>query len=209
MLPCMVDAPRSPSQGTQPTSTYVMRWREQSQNSISMASSCLDSPVSLFRHSKKSFNPPWGPSSQINAHSLGSRSSRYVRPGKGQKAKFQAGTPAALQLPPFQWERPTLRPMCKTRCEHPQEPPQQRQLTQVDAHKCQTPLGTGREQPLAAEPSAAPFYKWTQLWPLAHGWSPPDKEPRSVCCSSMFKSGNQLLSEGTLKHHRQSLVLEV
>lgn len=84
-------------------STYVMRWREQSQNSISMASSCLDSPVSLFRHSKKSFNPPWGPSSQINAHSLGSRSSRYVRPGKGQKAKLQAGTPAALRLPPFQW----------------------------------------------------------------------------------------------------------
>lgn len=57
-------------------STYVMRCREQSQNSISMARSCLDSSVSLLRHSKKSFSPPWGPSSQINAHSLGSRSSR-------------------------------------------------------------------------------------------------------------------------------------
>lgn len=61
--------------------SYVMRCLEQSQKSISMARSCLDSSVSLLRHSMKSRSPPWGPSSQINAHSLGSSSSRYVSPG--------------------------------------------------------------------------------------------------------------------------------
>ena len=59
---------------------YVMRCREQSQNSMSIAKSCLDSSVSLFRHSMKSLRPPWGPSSQMKAHSLGKRSSRCVRP---------------------------------------------------------------------------------------------------------------------------------
>lgn len=61
---------------------YVMRWREQSQKSMSMARSCLDSSVSLFRHSMKSLRPPWGPSSQMKAHSLGNRSSRCVKPEK-------------------------------------------------------------------------------------------------------------------------------
>lgn len=37
---------------------YVMRCREQSQNSMSMDRSCLDSSVSLFRHSMKSLSPP-------------------------------------------------------------------------------------------------------------------------------------------------------
>lgn len=114
-FPTVLTAPLSPSQGTQPTPTYVMRCREQSQNSISMARSCLDSAVSLFRHSRKSFNPPWGPSSQIKAHSLGSRSSRYVRPGKGEKPKLQVGTPAAPLFLPFQWKSPALKPACKRR----------------------------------------------------------------------------------------------
>lgn len=59
---------------------YVMRCREQSQKSMSIARSCLDSSVSLLRHSMKSLRPPWGPSSQMKAHSLGRRSSRCVRP---------------------------------------------------------------------------------------------------------------------------------
>lgn len=84
-------------------STYVMRCREQSQNSISMARSCLDSSVSLLRHSRKSFSPPWGPSSQINAHSLGSRSSRYVRPEKGDRNRsFKWGSTWSLISPPLQ-----------------------------------------------------------------------------------------------------------
>lgn len=61
-----------------------MRWREQSQNSISIDRSCLDSSLSLFRHSMKSLRPPWGPSSQMKAHSLGKRSSRCVRPAEEQ-----------------------------------------------------------------------------------------------------------------------------
>lgn len=63
-----------------------MRWREQSQKSTSIARSCLDSSVSLFRHSMKSLSPPWGPSSQMKAHSLGRRSSRCVKPA-GKKNK--------------------------------------------------------------------------------------------------------------------------
>lgn len=62
-----------------------MRCREQSQNSMSMARSCLDSSLSLFRHSMKSLRPPCGPSSQMKAHSLGRRSSRCVRPTTREK----------------------------------------------------------------------------------------------------------------------------
>lgn len=114
-FPTLLMVPLSPSQSIQPPSTYVMRCREQSQNSISMARSCLDSPVSLFRHSKKSFNPPWGPSSQINAHSLGSRSSRYVRPGKGEKPKLQVETSAGLLFLSFHWKSTTLKAVCERR----------------------------------------------------------------------------------------------
>lgn len=64
---------------------YVMRCREQSQKSTSIARSCLDSSVSLFRHSMKSLRPPCGPSSQMKAQSLGKRSSRCVRPAENQR----------------------------------------------------------------------------------------------------------------------------
>lgn len=66
-------------------SNYVIRWREQSQKSMSIARSCLDSSVSLFRHSMKSLRPPCGPSSQMKAQSLGNRSSRCVRPAEKQR----------------------------------------------------------------------------------------------------------------------------
>lgn len=52
---------------------------------MSIARSCLDSSVSLFKQSMKSLSPPWGPSSQIKAHSLGRRSSRCVRPAENRK----------------------------------------------------------------------------------------------------------------------------
>lgn len=68
---------------------YVIRCREQSQKSTSMARSCLDSSVSLFRHSMKSLRPPWGPSSQMKAQSLGKRSSRCVRPAEKKKENEQ------------------------------------------------------------------------------------------------------------------------
>lgn len=64
-----------------------MRCREQSQNSMSMARSCLDSSLSLFRHSMKSLRPPCGPSSQMKAHSLGRRSSRCVRPTRRERQR--------------------------------------------------------------------------------------------------------------------------
>lgn len=130
-------APLRPSQGTEPMSTYVMRCREQSQKSISMARSCLDSPVSLFRHSKKSFNPPWGPSSQIKAQSLGSRSSRYVRPGKGEKPKRQGGSSCSA-VSPSPGESATLRPARQGASALSHDSRSSRHWT--DALKCQTPL---------------------------------------------------------------------
>lgn len=69
---------------------YVIRCREQSQKSTSMARSCLDSSVSLFRHSMKSLRPPWGPSSQMKAQSLGKRSSRCVRPAVKKKGRMNS-----------------------------------------------------------------------------------------------------------------------
>lgn len=76
---------------------YVMRCREQSQKSMSIDRSCLDSSVSLFRHSMKSLRPPWGPSSQMKAQSLGRRSSRCVRPAEKQTAHSESETSSVFQ----------------------------------------------------------------------------------------------------------------
>lgn len=198
LLPKLLMAP-NPSQGTEPTWTYVMRWREQSQKSISMARSCLDSSVSLFRHSKKSFSPPWGPSSQINAQSLGSRSSRYVRPGKGEKPELQAGTQLVCCF--FLSRGKALHSNQQEKVWHPEREPQQRGQQVLPLRSVSLPSSPAHWQPCPQGPGQLCFIDDALLLSLTHGWRQRQRQRKTWGClvrQPCFKS-DQLRSEVFLR----------